>query len=145
MVYMEEKTTHILIGAFIGALFVAILWLIFGGSSSTAAAAAPGAVAVADPSSGAAIVCPYSGSLYTNPATKAQYCFYPGKDSDGNDIGVTGSFDKGLSACEADSTCLGFNSNGVYKNSLKPNANWVTWTTDPTKGFYTKAAAIGKY
>lgn len=158
-----EWYIKLLVGALaLTALYVLFRWLT-GGTSSTvtvvapvaavlpAAAATPAAapvvatpVVAVSPKLVLPVSCPYGGVTYIDSNSGTQYCFYQGKDSGAGDIGFAAG-GKAVAACQADSTCLGFNSNGFYKKSLNPYTKWSTWTKDPAQGFYTKASAIGKY
>lgn len=69
----------------------------------------------------------------------SSYTFYQGKDSNGNDIGnFPGTPDQIAEKCNSFPNCRGFNSNGWIKHTISPKDEWVTWTNDPTKGFYVK-------
>lgn len=69
-----------------------------------------------------------------------KYTFYAGKDSDGGDIVYKGELANNVAglqaACNATPGCVGFNTNGFLKKSISPQPNWVSWTSDPTKGLY---------
>ncbi len=69
-----------------------------------------------------------------------QFDFFPFMDSHGNDIGWSngGGVDAYALECLVNSMCLGFNSNGWMKDTIKPLSSWNVWTNDPTKGFYLK-------
>jgi hypothetical protein len=46
-------------------------------------------------------------------------------------------------ACDTNSSCLGFNTNGILKAKVLPKNEWYRWTSDPTKGFYAKKSLEG--
>ena len=69
----------------------------------------------------------------------AKFDFHPFVDSGGGDIGrLEGGVENYAKVCSSNSACLGFNSNGWYKNVLKPKSQWGKWTSDHKQGFYTK-------
>ena len=76
--------------------------------------------------------------------TVPSYQFCAGLDSDGGDIGQSANLANNITglanACDANSTCRGFNTNGWLKNTIADQPKWVKWTTDPAKGLYVKAA-----
>jgi hypothetical protein len=76
-------------------------------------------------------------------STTRNYVFYPGKDSGGNDIKQSAAdannVDKLKATCDNTGGCVGFNTNGWLKHTIKPQASWTTWTTDPNKGMWTLA------
>lgn len=77
------------------------------------------------------------------PPAGRTYTFYPGKDSGGSDIKQFADLadnPAGLKlACDGLSGCKGFNTNGHMKSAVAPQSSWLTWTTDPDKGFYNLA------
>ena len=75
----------------------------------------------------------------TEESSLAKFDFHPFVDSGGGDIGrLEGGVENYAKVCSSNSACLGFNSNGWYKNVLKPKSRWGKWTSDPKQGFYTK-------
>jgi hypothetical protein len=73
----------------------------------------------------------------TRPAT---YTFYPYLDSDQGDVKIVTNLANNIEAlkaeCDKTPGCIAFNTNGVLKKSVKPQAQWVKWTNDPKKGIY---------
>jgi hypothetical protein len=89
--------------------------------------------------------CPNNGVL--QPALVASspnsYCFYPNKDSSGNDIGKVPFFNIALHACDENPNCLGFNSIGWLKHTLRPFDQLSSaFGNDSTKGFYVKQTKL---
>lgn len=74
--------------------------------------------------------------------TTVTYKFHQGKDSSGGDLSHRSELADNITGlqswCSAESTCKGFNTNGFFKTSIQPEAQWKQWTTDPKKGLYTK-------
>lgn len=72
------------------------------------------------------------------------YIFARGKDSSFNDIkNIPGKTPEELKAeCDMLENCVGFNTQGWMKHTLKPMTEWVTFEDDPSKGFYYKASAL---
>jgi len=71
------------------------------------------------------------------------YVFHPFKDSPGygwcpSNCANWRDIPAITNDCDADSGCIGFNSNGWLKWHLKPESDWDTWTDDPCLGFYVK-------
>lgn len=72
----------------------------------------------------------------------ASYTFIQGLDTNGGDINCNGALLNNVpaleAACNADDTCLGFNTNGCIKNTLD---NWYNWSAaTSTEGFYLKVS-----
>ena len=70
-----------------------------------------------------------------------EYQFFQGLDSNGGDCKYgmgRYSLEQKFKICSDDPDCLGFNTNGYAKCSLKPQSKWSKWTSDPNKGFYLK-------
>lgn len=75
-------------------------------------------------------------TLSQEPYLDGNYYFYPYMTSPGNDIGkISKDFAK---ECDTDDTCLGFNSRGWLKHTIKDERHWIRWTDDPKKGLYVK-------
>jgi hypothetical protein len=71
------------------------------------------------------------------------YDFYPYMDSGGNDIqNVSGGIGAAAAACNVNSACRGFNSNGWIKHTIEAQSQWYKWTNDANKGFYVKKSNI---
>lgn len=72
------------------------------------------------------------------------YQFCQGQDSAGNDIGQSANLADNItglaSACDNNSLCRGFNTNGWLKNSIMDQSKWTKWSSDPAKGLYVKGA-----
>ena len=67
--------------------------------------------------------------------------FVPGMDSSGHDIGQLGrgmSIEEMKALAAARPDCVGFNSNGWFKHTLRPRTEWSRWTDDPNKGLYVR-------
>ncbi len=76
-----------------------------------------------------------------------RYEFVPYMDSGGNDIGCLGagkSIEEMKALADKTPDCLGFNSNGWFKRTLRPRDQWSKWTSDTTKGFYVKGPAVAE-
>lgn len=72
--------------------------------------------------------------------------FYPFLDSDGGNIGrLSGGIEVYAQKCNINLVCLGFNSNGWYKSRLKQFSEWITWTDDPTLGFYKRKDYVNNF
>lgn len=72
-----------------------------------------------------------------------RYLFYPGMDSTFGDIGkFAGTREQLAAQCSSRADCLGFNTNGFLKKTISDEANWVKWTTDPTRGFYVDVRTV---
>lgn len=73
----------------------------------------------------------------------AGYVFHQGKDSPNGNIGNQADLVDnvtGLSKyCDSMPNCVGFNTNGWVKSSLKPEAEWTRWTEDKSKGLFVKS------
>jgi hypothetical protein len=75
----------------------------------------------------------------TTDAELEDYEFTPFMDSDGGDFEqVEGNLGDIATRCSVIPSCLGFNTNGLLKNTLMPQSEWSRWTDDSSKGFYEK-------
>jgi len=75
----------------------------------------------------------------TPVSSLSDFDFHPYLDSHGGDIGnLKGGVEYYGKVCSSLAACLGFNSNGWYKNVLAPKDQWRRWTNNPKLGFYTK-------
>lgn len=80
------------------------------------------------------------GGYFLYKATADPYDFYAGADSDANDLRlVDGSVDRVdqlKTACTADASCMGFNTNAWLKSKINPKVSWKHWSDKPTQGMY---------
>lgn len=80
---------------------------------------------------------------------KPVFTFYQGKDSSSNDIerywftGIT--INHMAARCNALSNCVGFNTNGWMKHTLKDPSLWRHWTNDSSKGMYVSKESYPHY
>jgi hypothetical protein len=74
------------------------------------------------------------------PPPPPTYTFTKFMDSGRNDIrwDQNKSLEQLKDACNSLSNCRGFNTNGWLKHTIKPQNEWINWTSDPTKGLYVK-------
>lgn len=87
------------------------------------------------------------GCTFDARAPAYQFCAF--KDSDKGDISTRGDLANNVSglvsACNADSKCLGFNNNGVLKSVISDPSKFVTWTNDNQKGLFLKGVVENMY
>ena len=69
-----------------------------------------------------------------------QFVFFQGLDSPGGDYLVVegGGVERVREACLSTRHCLGFNTNGILKDSLRPPSGWIQWAGPeyPEHGLY---------
>ena len=83
----------------------------------------------------------------TRSKIEESFTFFPKKDSRGGDIGerVIGPLHYIAAVCRKNSECLGFNSNGWLKNTIRNETEWDNnWTQDESKGFFLKKSCIDR-
>lgn len=117
-------------------LIVGLVVVAMSGSSAPAPSTMPSGSMQPAPASGGAAPAPVS----VPTSAGRQYIYFQGKDSPLNDITQRADLADNVSglkaACDSTPGCVGFNTNGWIKNKIIPQAQWVSWTTDPNKGSY---------
>ena len=81
-----------------------------------------------------------ASSAWSGGVDSGNYVFFQGLDSGGNDIGnqTPQNVPALIAACNSNPTCKGFNTNGWIKHTIKPQAEWGRWSSDPSQGSYFK-------